>query len=155
MNERTETWRVPTQDERIMAAVAHATVIWPTLGLLAPLVIWGTQREKYPFVGFQSIQAAVYQFILLLGGLLGAACYVCSFFSLPFGAMLTAPFDEGAALCVPFLSFSFSFGILFLLMLLWLAYVGYGLFGAVWELQGNDFRYVLLGPWLERYLEQQ
>lgn len=155
MNERTETSRVPTQDERIMAAVAHATVIWPTVGLLAPLVIWGTQREKSPFVGFQSIQAAAYQFILLLGGLLCAACYMCSFFSLPFAAMLTAPFDEGAALCVPFLTFSFSFGILFLLMLLWLAYVGYGLFGAVWVLQGNDFRYVFLGPWLERYLEQQ
>lgn len=60
MNERTETSRGPTQDERIMAAVAHATVIWPTLGLLAPLVIWGTQREKSPFVGFQSIQAAAY-----------------------------------------------------------------------------------------------
>jgi len=155
VNERTETTRVPTQDERIMAAVAHATVIWPTLGLLAPLVIWGTQREKSPFVGFQSIQAAAYQFILLLGGLLGAACYMCSFFSLPFAAVLTAPFDEGAALCVPLLTFSFSFGILFLLMLLWLAYVGYGLFGAVWVLQGNDFRYVFLGPRLERYLEQQ
>lgn len=82
-------------------------------------------------------------------------CYVCSFLGLPLGAMLAASFDEGAALCVPFLTFSFSFGILFLLMLLWLAYVGYGLFGAVWVLQGNDFRYVFLGPWLERYLEQQ
>lgn len=138
-----------------MAAVAHATVIWPTLGLLAPFVIWGTQREKSAFVGFQAIQAAAYQFILLLRGLLGAACYMCSFLGFPLGAMLAAPFDEGAAVCFPFLTFSFSFGILFLLMLLWLAYVGYGLFGAVRVLRGNDFRYVILGPWLERYLEQQ
>ena len=40
-------------------------------------------------------------------------------------------------------------------MLLWLSYVGYGLFGAVWVLQGNDIRYVFFGPWLERHLEQQ
>lgn len=154
MNDMAETSGVVTQDEKIMAALAHATVVWPTLGLVGPLVIWGTQREKSAFVGFQSIQAAAYQFILLLGGLLGVGCYMCSFLSFPFGAMLAAPFDEGAAVCFPFLTFSFSFGILFLLMLLWLAYVGYGLFGAVSVLQGNDFRYVLLGPWLERYLER-
>jgi hypothetical protein len=39
-------------------------------------------------------------------------------------------------------------------MLAWMAYVGYGLFAAVSVLQGNDFRYVLLGPRLERYLVQ-
>jgi len=43
---------------------------------------------------------------------------------------------------------------MFLVMLFWLAYVGYGLFGAVSVLQGEDFRYVFVGPWLERYLEQ-
>jgi len=46
VNERTETLDVVTQDERIMAALAHSTVIWPTLGLLAPLVIWGVRRGR-------------------------------------------------------------------------------------------------------------
>ena len=142
------------QDERVMAAVAHATVIFSAVGLIGPLIIWGTQKEKSPVVAFQALQAAAYQFLLLLGGLLAGALYMCSFLSFPVTALLSAPFDERAALCFPFLGFSCTFGVLFLLMLAWLAYVGYGLFAAVSVLQGNDFRYVFLGRRLERYLEQ-
>jgi uncharacterized Tic20 family protein len=155
VNEKAEAADVPTQDERIMAALAHVTVIWPTLGMIAPIVIWGTQREKSPFVRFQALQAAAYQFILILGGLVAGVCYVCSFFSIPLTAVFTIPFEEEAVgLCVPFFTFSCTFGLLFLLMLFWLAYIGYGIFGAVSALQGQDFRYVFLGSWLERYLEQ-
>jgi uncharacterized Tic20 family protein len=154
MSEETRETGSTTQDERVMAAVAHATVIFSAVGLIGPLIIWGTQREKSRFVAFQALQAAAYQFLLLLGGLLAGALYVCSFLSLPVTALLSAPFDERAALCFPFLGFSCTFGVLFLLMLAWMAYVGYGLFAAVSVLQGNDFRYVLLGPRLERYLVQ-
>ncbi len=153
MSGKVDTSEVLTQDEKVMAAIAHAGVIWPTLGLVAPLVIWGTQRDKSPFVRFQALQAAVYQFVLILGALVAGVCYSCSFLSFPFTALLTAPFDRGV-LCLPFFGFSCTFGLMFLLMLAWLAYIGYGLFGAVWVLQGEDFRYVVLGSWLERYLEQ-
>jgi len=129
MSEKAES-SVSTQGERVLAAVAHATIIFSAAGLIGPLVIWGTQREKPPFLGFQALQAAAYQFILLLAGLLAGALYMCSFLSVPLIALLSAPLDEGAAVCFPFLTFSCTFGILFLLMLAWLAYVGYGLFGA-------------------------
>jgi hypothetical protein len=46
------------------------------------------------------------------------------------------------------------FGLFFLGLAVWGAYIGYGLYGAVATLQGKDFRYVILGPRLERYLEQ-
>lgn len=153
MGEKAES-PLSTQDERVMAAVAHPTIIFSAVGLIGPLVIWGTQREKSPFLAFQALQAAVYQFMLLLGGMLAGALYMCSFFSVPVTALLFAPLDEGAALCLPFLTFSCTFGILFLILLAWLAYVGYGLFGAISALQGRDFRYVFLGPWLDRYLGQ-
>jgi uncharacterized Tic20 family protein len=143
-----------SQDEQEMAALAHATIIFSAAGLIGPLVIWGTQREKSAFVAFQALQAAAYQFLLLVAGLVAGALYMCTFLSFPFTALLAAPFGEGAALCFPFMTFSCSFGILFLLMLAWLAYVGYGLFAAVSVLQGSDFRYVILGPWLRRYLER-
>lgn len=142
------------QDERVMAAIAHATVIFSALGLIGPLVIWGTQKEKSPFVAFQALQAAAYQFLLLLGALLAGALYMCSFLSWPFTVLLSEPFDERGALCFPFLGFSCTFCVLFLLMLAWLAYVGYGLYAAVSVLQGNDFRYVFLGRRLEWYLER-
>jgi len=153
MNEKAES-SVSTQDERVLAAVAHATIIFSAAGLIGPLVIWGTQREKSPFLAFQALQAAAYQFLLLLAGLLAGALYMCSFLSVPLSALLSSPLDEGVAVCFPFLTFSCTCGVLFLLMLAWLAYVGYGLFGAASVLQGKDFRYVWLGPWLERYLEQ-
>jgi uncharacterized Tic20 family protein len=154
MSEETRETGSTIQDERVMAAIAHATVVFSAVGLIGPLIIWGTQREKSRFVAFQALQAAAYQFLLLLGGLLAGALYVCSFLSLPVTALLSAPFDERAALCFPFLGFSCTFGVLFLLMLAWMAYVGYGLFAAVSVLQGNEFRYVFLGRRLERYLVQ-
>ncbi len=145
---------ISAQDERVMAAIAHATIIFSAVGLIGPLVIWGTQRERSAFVAFQALQAAAYQFLLLLGGLLAGALYMCSFMSVPVTGLLSAPLGEGAALCVPFLAFSCAFGLVFLLMLVWLAYVGYGIFAAVSVLQGKEFRYAFLGPRLERYLEQ-
>jgi len=154
MSEETGTAGIAIQDERVMAAIAHATVIFSAVGLIGPLIIWGTQREKSRFVAFQALQAAAYQFLLLLGGLLAGALYSCSFLSWPATALLSEPFDERGALCFPFLGFSCSFGVLFLLMLAWMAYVGYGLFAAVSVLQGNDFRYAFLGSRLESYLEQ-
>jgi uncharacterized Tic20 family protein len=153
MKKKAET-TMRTQDERVMAAIAHATIIFAAAGLLGPLVIWGTQREKSQFLAFQALQAAVYQFVLILGALLVGVLYVCSFFVVPLLAIVSIPAGEGAAVCLPVLGMSCSFGILFLIMLGWLAYVGYGLFAAVSVLQGKDFRYVYLGPWLERYLEQ-
>jgi len=154
MSEEAKEAGSPTQDERVMAAVVHATIIFSAVGLIGPLIIWGTQREKSPFLAFQALQAAAYQFLLLLGGLLAGALYMCSFLSMPITALLSAPFDERATICLPFLGFSCTFGILFLLMLAWLTYVGYGLFGALSVLQGSDFRYAFLGSWLESYLEQ-
>ena len=46
------------------------------------------------------------------------------------------------------------FGLLFLGLAVWAAYIGYGLYGAVANLRGKDFRYAILGSRLERYLEQ-
>jgi hypothetical protein len=45
-------------------------------------------------------------------------------------------------------------GLLFLGLAVWAAYVGYGLYGAVTSLRGKDFRYVIIGPRLERCLHQ-
>jgi len=39
-------------------------------------------------------------------------------------------------------------------LMAWLDYVVYGLYGAVATLQGQDFRYAIIGPLLERYLQE-
>jgi uncharacterized Tic20 family protein len=175
LNEATAVWETSTQDEKIMAAIGHATIIWPVMGILAPLIIWATQREKSRFIAFQALQAGVYHMTLILAGLACGVCWVCSYFGMIVGAIampLSMAFTlpaEGAPggdlppeAAIPML-FGFLamivfyiaiFGLLFLGLAVWAAYIGYGLYGAVANLRGRDFRYVVIGPRLERYLQQ-
>ena len=53
MSEEAKETGSPTQDERVMAAVAHATIIFSAVGLIEPLIIWGTQRGSHPFWPFR------------------------------------------------------------------------------------------------------
>jgi uncharacterized Tic20 family protein len=163
---------VSSQDEKIMAAIGHATIIWPVMGIVAPLVIWATQREKSRFVAFQALQAAVYHMTLILAGLACGVCYLCSYvgmivgaIAMPFSAAFTMPGagpgqelppEAWIPILLGFLGmivfYLAIFGLLFLGLAVWAAYVGYGLYGAVANLRGKDFRYVILGSRLERYL---
>ncbi|MDY6877041.1 MAG: DUF4870 domain-containing protein [Chloroflexota bacterium] len=144
-----------TQDDRILAALAHASVILPFWGLIGAIVVWVTQREKSRFVSFQALQGTIYQFIPILTGFAGFACYMCSFL----GMFLLIPMsgtEPGAVDNVlATIATIFPFCVLGLFMLVGFAFVLYGLYGAVCVLRGNDFRYALIGPWLERYLNRE
>ena len=149
-----------TQDEHIMAALAHASVILPFWGLIGALVIWATQRDKSRFVAFQALQAVTYQLVLVVCGLLGFGCYMCSFFGIflvvPVGifASENAAASDTIAGWLAAITGLFPFCIMGIFTLLGLAYVIYGLYGAVRALQGHDFRYVIIGRRLEQYLSQ-
>jgi uncharacterized Tic20 family protein len=154
-----------TQDERILAALAHASVILPFWGLIGAIVIWATQREKSRFVSFQALQGVVYQLSLILLGFVGGACYMCSFL----GMFLTMPVGifaaegmsdpnaaEGVvAMLVTFITTLFPFCLMGLFALIGAALVIYGLYGAVRVLQGHNFRYALIGARLDQYLNQE
>ena len=153
----------PSQDERLVSALAHITILLPLIGIIAPIVIYVTQREKSKFIGFQALQALAYQLVLLLGWLLGMACYLASF-GLTFGGVfLTLPLTAAEnnpemgvvaviftmlASAVPFL----IFGIMFLGGLL---LAGYGFVAAVLVFQGRNFHYLLIGRWVENYLNKE
>jgi uncharacterized Tic20 family protein len=150
-----------TQDERILAALAHASVILPFWGLIGSIVIWATQREKSSFVSFQALQGVAYQMILVLGGFAGGACYACSFFGLflmtPVGFLAAEgvgdPNAAGALIAV--LATVFPFCIMGFFALIGLACVLYGMYGAVRVLQGHNFRYAVIGRRLEEYLNRE
>ncbi len=151
----------PTQDERILAALAHASVILPFWGLIAAIVIWITQREKSKFVGFQALQGAAYQLSLVLLAILSGVCYMCSFFStfltMPLGIIASeaATNPDIIGMLVGLLSTFVPFCLMGVFLLVGLAFVFYGFYGAVRVLQGDDFRYAIVGERLERYLNQQ
>lgn len=151
-----------TQEDKILAALAHSMVILPVIGLLAPVLIWATQKERSSFVGFQTLQAAAYQFLEVLGYFLCMGCYMFSTFGMMFFASFLgfAAEGEGPAAGVfpaaPLALFSLvPLAILPLGLLIWLAFMGYGLYGAWATLQGREFRYILIGPRVQRYLAQK
>lgn len=143
----------PPQDERIVAALAHATIILPLWGVLGAIVIWATQKDKSRYVAFQSLQAVAYHFVVVVGGFVAGACYMCSAFALPLLMMATASADPSGevspAILLPMMG---PFAILGGSILGWFLIVVYGLAGAAAALQGRDFRYLWIGRRLEAYL---
>ncbi len=143
-----------TQDERIMAALSHVTILLPLVGIIGPIVIWVTQREESNFVAFQALQALAYQLLLVILWFVGMGCYMFSFFAVFGGVFAMAgtqgEIGPGAGFLMTFL----PFGVMGILMLLGLAFVVYGVVATVLVVQGRDFRYVLVGNWVIRYLTQ-
>jgi hypothetical protein len=138
---------VPTQNDRIMAALAHVTAILPMMGIIAPIVIWATQKEKSEYVAFQALQAIVFQLTMVLAWFAGMALYMGSFFA-TFLGMASA----GSSKSIP-IFFFVPFVVMGCMMLGTLVFIVYGLIGAAMVLQGKDFRYIVIGDQLKRYLQ--
>lgn len=138
----------PEPNERIAAALAHASVIVPTIGFVVPVVIWVTQKEKSAYVAFQAVQAAAYQLLMVMIWFLGMGCYMCSIIGfIPLQAGLDYAMNSSMEIL-----FVFPFLVFGAVILLSLAWVIYGLAAAVMALQGKDFRYLILGDRIEHFL---
>jgi uncharacterized Tic20 family protein len=143
----------PTQDERVMAALSHASALLPMMGVIAPIIIWVTQKEKSRYVAFQSLQALAFQLSMIAAWFVGMGCYMLSFL----GTFITIPFTTppdgqpanslfGLAFMIPFLVFGAIFigGFVFVI---------YGIIGAIMTFQGKPFRYLLIGKRVERFMQ--
>ena len=136
----------PTQDDRVMAALSHISAILPMMGVVAPIVIWVTQKDKSKYVAFQSLQALAFQLTMILAWFIGMGCYMLSIFSTVF----TLPFADtsrppGAILIALLIIGVISIGGIF--------YVVYGIVGAVKAFQGRPFRYLIIGNRVERFMQ--
>jgi len=113
------------------------------------VLIWVTQRDESEFVAFQALQAIAYQITMFLGWFLGMGCYMCSFFAIFIGLPFTASSDGFPyAIFGTFLPF-IVFGLLMFGVML---FTLYGVLAAIMVIQGKDFRYIIIGNWLEKYL---
>jgi len=141
------------QDERVLAALAHGSILLGVLtsgvgGIGAALLIWLTQREKSAYATFQALQAVVYQVVTIL---VNGAVWTC--WGLAWMAMLLPPLFANpsayekappAGLWIGLLLMVVPAGISVLTVL-------YGLWGAVRCWGGHDFRYAIIGRWLESH----
>jgi uncharacterized Tic20 family protein len=137
----------PSQDERTMAALAHGSVILFGMGAIAAILIWMTQKEKSRYVAFQALQATAYQLVGVLVSIVSWCCWMALYFLsfIPLVAAAETSSDPPAVFWLAMFLMFVPLG----LMGLWI--LG-GLWGAVRGLQGRDFRYILIGQQLERWL---
>ena len=147
---------VPTQNDEIMAALAHVSAILPLMGVIAPIIIWATQKDKSKFVAFQVLQAIAYQLVMIFAWFVGMGCYMLSFFSTFLMIPFTGSGGEGDPTVTPFFMAGFFipfivFGVIFVGGAI---FIIYGLVGAVMTFQGKDFRYFVIGSRLVSYLQK-
>ncbi len=127
---------LPTPEERQWAMLAHLTVLLNLVsavgGPLAALAIYLAYRERSKYVAFQAFQALVFQLIAWVGaGVIAGLLFLV-------GGILTA-------LVVGI----FLLPLACLVGLIPLAALVYGVMGAVACSRGEDFRYWLIGDWVE------
>lgn len=143
---------LPTKDERIMAALSHVSILLMFLGILAPIFIWVTQREKSNYVRFQALQAITYHLSTIVFYLLGLGCYLCTAIA---GFPLMMLFIDQGPRSAGWTPMAFVFGPMALMigvMALNGVMILYGFVAAILTLQGKDFRYALIGRQVEKFL---
>jgi uncharacterized Tic20 family protein len=146
-------------DEWTTASLAHASIlltlvlafaggIGALVGLLVPLAIYLSYRERSRFIGFHAVQSLAYQGVGivvygLLVAVLAAAVTAAWTISGLLSAVVIGFFLMPLALLVTLLTVVLLLGV----PLVW---VGYGLYAAYRVYEGGHFRYWLLGEWIER-----
>ena len=137
------------QNERTMAALAHASIIVFGMGIIASVVLWATEKERSRYVAFQALQATVYHIVGFGIFMAGMLCWLILYFISFIPLMVAA--TEGSN--DPPLVFILSMA----LMVVPLIFMGFwilgGLWGAVRAFQGRDFRYLVIGDQVERWME--
>ncbi len=140
----------PTQDDKIVSALAHVAIILPFWGLIVSALIWVTQREKSAYIRDQALQALTWQVTQVGCMFLGMACYFVSFFAM-FGSVFAAEAQEMTG-PPPFIFLPFcAMGFIFLAMF---GFILVGLYAALRNVQGHVFTYPLVGGWIRAYLNK-
>ena len=131
----------PSSEERLMAAIAHASVVVFGPGILVGVFIWLTQKEKAAYASNQGLQAAVFQ---LVGMILTMVMWVAWGI---FYALTWIPFVQNPELLEGPPPPIFWIGMISMVvpLLVMLAWSLYGLWGALQVFRGRDFRYALIG----------
>lgn len=136
----------PSSEERMMAVFAHASVVVFGPGILVGMFIWLTQKGKAAYAAAQGLQAAVFQ---LAGMVLTMLLWILwgVFYALTWIPLIVNPdLLEGPPPPI------FWIGMISMVvpLLLMLAWVLYGLWGALQALRGRDFHYALIGRLLPK-----
>jgi len=134
-------------ENRLLAALAHGSVVTQGLGILVGVVVYTTQREKSRYAAFQGLQAAVFQLVNLII-VIGMWVVWGVFYGLSIISLIKL--EETNPEAAPPAIFWIAM-ISMVIPLIYMVLVGlYGLWGALCTWKGKDFRYLIIGGWLEK-----
>jgi hypothetical protein len=105
----------------------------------------GVHEDKSEYVAFQALQAIVYQIAGLVATMIGWCCWMALYFA-SFIPLIAAAEQGGDP---PFI-FWFSMLLMFAPLAVMGLWILGGLWGAVRCLGGHDFKYLVVGNWLEK-----
>ena len=130
-----------TQEERLLAALAHASIVTGAIGPAVGVLVYITQKEKSPFAARQALQAALYQLVGFVGLIIAWSCWgLC--YALSFIPLITNAEQYQDA---PPPIFWVGLGSMIIPFIIMAAWGLYGLYAAVRVWQGTDFRYAFIG----------
>jgi uncharacterized Tic20 family protein len=140
-----------TQNERTLAALAHSSILLGLLsngvgGIVAALVIWATQKDKSPYAAAQALQSMAYQGLTFLITIIAWCCWGVLYTLLIMVPLISNP---GAYEAAPPAGLWVGLALMLVPLALWGLMILYGLYGAVRCMGGHDFKYAIIGNWLE------
>jgi uncharacterized Tic20 family protein len=136
----------PTSEEKVLAALAHASVLFAFFGPVGPTLIWVYQRNKSKYVRFHALQAMGYQALAFWAFFIGI--FLAAFGGIIITILITSISNIGTSDMS-----AFPFFLQPILMLgifgLWGIFFLAGIVGAVFCMIDCDFSYPFIGRWLK------
>jgi uncharacterized Tic20 family protein len=139
------------QEEKTLAGLAHGSILLGIFtngigGIVAALVIWLLQKEKSAYVAAQALQALVYQAATMIVTMVAWCCWGALWMLMLLPPVIANP---GAYETTPPPGLWTGLALLVIPLAIWGLTILYGLWGAARCLGGHDFKYALIGNWLE------
>jgi len=131
-----------THEEKLMALISHLSVIIPNIGIIVPIIIWLTQKEKSNFTRFNSLQAIFFQLFFLL------IMMICIFVGIILMIISMMPLI-GNPSSEPGSLFFVSMIFMFLYFPIWFIFSVYALIGSILSYKGKNFKYIVIGRIIE------
>ena len=134
-------------ENRLLAALAHGAIFAQGIGILVGVLVYITQRDKSRYAAFQALQAAFYQLLnlIMITGMWVVWGIFYGLSMIPLIKMTEANPDAAPPLIFWIALISIVIPLIYMILTCL-----YGLWGGMCTWQGEDFRYLLIGSWLEK-----
>jgi uncharacterized Tic20 family protein len=145
---------VKKQEDKLLAALCHISIIFSTMGVILPIVIYIHAREKSKPLAFQAMQSMLYHVASLIWTLVFTVVWTVAIFIFAFIFTAAAESGTGGEMAGGAAAVFMVLMIIFVVLLFAGIFIVYilGIVGAIQTMRGRMFRYPIIGKWLERWL---